>query len=154
MKSGGSETPRPRGPEPPSDLGGYGFPRRLWRSLDRHPPPGVSVRRHWRSPLRGPWLTSTLGAVLVIGLPLVILTGLAVEDVDRALKCPACGFGGYHGARCMACHYHPGERRSVEHRATKQPQRCGACGGWPPSCCLAMIGAVATPNELAAMRAQ
>ncbi|MGA8545321.1 MAG: molybdopterin-dependent oxidoreductase [Mycobacterium sp.] len=76
MKSGGSETPRPRSPEPPSDSGRYGFPRRLWRSLDRHPPPGVSVRRHWRSPLRGPWLTSTLGAVLVIGLPLVILTGL------------------------------------------------------------------------------
>ncbi len=60
----------------PNDSGGYGFPRRLWRSLDRHPPPGVGLRRHWRSPLRGPWLTSILGAVLAIGLPVVILTGL------------------------------------------------------------------------------
>lgn len=30
----------------------------------------------WRSPLRGPWLTSVFGSVLLIGLPVVILTGL------------------------------------------------------------------------------
>jgi DMSO/TMAO reductase YedYZ molybdopterin-dependent catalytic subunit len=30
----------------------------------------------WRSPLRGPWLTSVLGSVLLITLPIVILTGL------------------------------------------------------------------------------
>jgi DMSO/TMAO reductase YedYZ molybdopterin-dependent catalytic subunit len=60
----------------PTDAGGYGFPARLWRRLDRHAPPGVSVQRRWRSPLRGPWLTSVLGAVLLIGLPIVILTGL------------------------------------------------------------------------------
>lgn len=30
----------------------------------------------WRSPLRGPWLTSVLGGVLLAGLPLVIVTGL------------------------------------------------------------------------------
>lgn len=30
----------------------------------------------WRSPLRGPWLTSVFGSVLLIGLPVVIVTGL------------------------------------------------------------------------------
>ena len=30
----------------------------------------------WRSPLRGPWLTSVLGLVLLWGLPVVFLTGL------------------------------------------------------------------------------
>ncbi|KUH97317.1 molybdopterin-dependent oxidoreductase [Mycobacterium sp. IS-3022] len=30
----------------------------------------------WRSPLRGLWLTSVFGAVLLIGLPVVIVTGL------------------------------------------------------------------------------
>lgn len=30
----------------------------------------------WRSPLRGLWLTSVFGSVLLIGLPVVILTGL------------------------------------------------------------------------------
>ena len=29
----------------------------------------------WRSPLRGPWLTSVLGAVLLVVLPVVALTG-------------------------------------------------------------------------------
>ena len=39
-------------------------------------PGGPFDRRVWRSPLRGPWLTSVLGAVLLVGLPLVSLTGL------------------------------------------------------------------------------
>ena len=30
----------------------------------------------WRSPLRGPWLTSVLAVVLLIGLPIVSITGL------------------------------------------------------------------------------
>jgi DMSO/TMAO reductase YedYZ molybdopterin-dependent catalytic subunit len=34
------------------------------------------VRLSWRSPLRGPWLTSMLGSVLLVTLPIVILTGL------------------------------------------------------------------------------
>ncbi len=33
-------------------------------------------RHTWRSPIRGPWLTSVLGFLLLISLPLVILTGL------------------------------------------------------------------------------
>lgn len=32
--------------------------------------------RQWRSPVRGPWLTSVLGLVLLIGIPIEFLTGL------------------------------------------------------------------------------
>jgi DMSO/TMAO reductase YedYZ molybdopterin-dependent catalytic subunit len=54
-----------------------GTPRALWRALERNPPPGVdAVRRGWRSPLRGSWLTSVLGLILLLTLPLVIITGL------------------------------------------------------------------------------
>jgi DMSO/TMAO reductase YedYZ molybdopterin-dependent catalytic subunit len=47
----------------------------LWRTLEDHPPPGLS-RIRWRSPLRGPWLTSVFGVVLLVVLPIVIITGL------------------------------------------------------------------------------
>ncbi|MDQ6732266.1 MAG: molybdopterin-dependent oxidoreductase [Actinomycetota bacterium] len=40
------------------------------------PPPGPFREEFWRSPLRGPWLTSLLGLVLLIGLPILALTGL------------------------------------------------------------------------------
>ncbi|MBY8876196.1 molybdopterin-dependent oxidoreductase [Actinacidiphila acidipaludis] len=33
-------------------------------------------RSPWRSPLRGPWLTSVLGAVLLVGIPVLFVTGL------------------------------------------------------------------------------
>jgi DMSO/TMAO reductase YedYZ molybdopterin-dependent catalytic subunit len=62
--------------EPTSDPGGYGFPAPLWRLLDEHPPPGVRGAQRWRSPLRGPWLTSVFGSVLLATLPIVIITGL------------------------------------------------------------------------------
>jgi len=42
------------------------------RALERRRPP----LPRFRSPLRGPWLTSVLGAVLLAALPVVILTGL------------------------------------------------------------------------------
>ena len=61
---------------PPTDSGGYGFPTRLWRGLDQHPPPGLQRATRWRSPLRGLWLTSVLGSVLLIVLPIVTITGL------------------------------------------------------------------------------
>ncbi|ETB38261.1 membrane protein, partial [Mycobacterium avium 11-0986] len=32
--------------------------------------------RLWRSPLRGPWLTSVFGSILLVTLPVVIVTGL------------------------------------------------------------------------------
>jgi DMSO/TMAO reductase YedYZ molybdopterin-dependent catalytic subunit len=57
-------------------VSGYGFPAKLWRALHRHPPPGVQRLRRWRSPLRGPWLTSVFGLVLLVMLPIVTITGL------------------------------------------------------------------------------
>lgn len=32
--------------------------------------------RWWRSPIRGPWLTSVLGSVLLVGIPVEFITGL------------------------------------------------------------------------------
>ncbi|MEP7024702.1 MAG: hypothetical protein ABJB47_13070, partial [Actinomycetota bacterium] len=40
------------------------------------PPPGPFQPRTWRSPLRGLWLTSMLGAVLLVGLSIMVATGL------------------------------------------------------------------------------
>jgi DMSO/TMAO reductase YedYZ molybdopterin-dependent catalytic subunit len=44
------------------------------------PPPGPFRAAFWRSSLRGPWLTAVLGLVLLIGLPIVIVTGLLSND--------------------------------------------------------------------------
>lgn len=63
--------------EPAAATDDYGFPKVLWRNVDKHPPPGgVHHLRRWRSPLRGPWLTSVFGLVLLITLPIVVITGL------------------------------------------------------------------------------
>lgn len=40
------------------------------------PPPGPFRHSFWRSPLRGPWLTAVLGLTLLVGLPVMIVTGL------------------------------------------------------------------------------
>ncbi len=66
----------PQTPSEPETPPPYGFPAGLWRWLDRHRPPGPFHAQVWRSPLRGPWLTSVFGAVLLAALPVVILTGL------------------------------------------------------------------------------
>src|SRR6478672_259983 len=42
----------------------------------RERPRGVERIPRWRSPLRGLWLTSVFGSVLLVSLPVVILTGL------------------------------------------------------------------------------
>ena len=39
-------------------------------------PGGPFDRSWWRSPVRGPWLTSVFAAVLLVGMPIMILTGL------------------------------------------------------------------------------
>lgn len=57
-----------------SDQQGYGFPVRLWRAIERHRPPGLT--RLFRSPIRGLWLTSVFGSVLLVALPIITLTGL------------------------------------------------------------------------------
>jgi DMSO/TMAO reductase YedYZ molybdopterin-dependent catalytic subunit len=54
----------------------YGFPGALWRGLARIPVPPPAHPKTWRSPLRGTWLTSVFGALLLVGLPVVIVTGL------------------------------------------------------------------------------
>jgi DMSO/TMAO reductase YedYZ molybdopterin-dependent catalytic subunit len=50
-------------------------------------PPGPTRERFWRSPLRGPWLTTTLGSLL---LPLVLVVG-ATGFVSNAAYQPALG---------------------------------------------------------------
>ncbi|MGW2416304.1 molybdopterin-dependent oxidoreductase [Streptomyces tubercidicus] len=63
------EPPRPaapRGPagpppSPPSPAG---------------PPPGPARPEFWRSPLRGPWLTSVFGLILLVGGTVLFVTGL------------------------------------------------------------------------------
>lgn len=69
------DTPTPE-PVPGDDTPVYGFPAALWRAVERHQPPGLGRTHAWRSPLRGPWLTSMFGVVLLVALPVVILTGL------------------------------------------------------------------------------
>ena len=44
------------------------------------PPPGPFRRTFWRSPLRGPWLTSLLGLILLISIPLIAVTGFLSND--------------------------------------------------------------------------
>lgn len=44
--------------------------------MEVHSPPGPFRRGFWRSPLRGPWLTSVFGLVLLIGVPVLFVTGL------------------------------------------------------------------------------
>jgi DMSO/TMAO reductase YedYZ molybdopterin-dependent catalytic subunit len=43
---------------------------------DRGEMPGPFGRSFWRSPIRGPWLTSVLGLVLLAGVSVVFVTGL------------------------------------------------------------------------------
>jgi DMSO/TMAO reductase YedYZ molybdopterin-dependent catalytic subunit len=45
------------------------------RTLVREGPGGPFAERSWRSPIRGPWLTSVLAATLLVGLTVVIATG-------------------------------------------------------------------------------
>jgi DMSO/TMAO reductase YedYZ molybdopterin-dependent catalytic subunit len=40
------------------------------------PPPGPFRRSFWRSPVRGPWLTSVFGLVLLASIPVLFVTGL------------------------------------------------------------------------------
>ncbi len=45
-------------------------------TVEEQPPPGAKAIPRWRSPLRGLWLTSVFGSVLLATLPIVIITGL------------------------------------------------------------------------------
>jgi DMSO/TMAO reductase YedYZ molybdopterin-dependent catalytic subunit len=76
-------TGQPEQPEPPP--GGEGLdappPPEVADAAERAPkgpfvPPGPSRPGFWRSPLRGRWLTSVLGLVLLAGLVVVTVTGM------------------------------------------------------------------------------
>ena len=43
---------------------------------DPSAPPGPFRRSFWRSPVRGPWLTSVLGLLLLVSIPVLFVTGL------------------------------------------------------------------------------
>lgn len=49
---------------------------KLPRLIPAEPPPGPARPGFWRSPVRGPWLTATLGLLLLVGFPIVFLTGI------------------------------------------------------------------------------
>lgn len=53
-----------------------GFPRPLFRALGRLTAAGPFRPTTWKSPIRGRWLTSVFAVVLLVGLPVVIITGL------------------------------------------------------------------------------
>ena len=44
--------------------------------IPREPPPGPFRRSFWRSPIRGPWLTSVFGLLLLVSIPVMFATGL------------------------------------------------------------------------------
>ena len=69
--------------------------------MERHRPGGPFHPHAFRSPLRGPWLTSVLGLTLLVGLPLVAVTGLlSYASYDPALgfndQTPDKGFLGFY----------------------------------------------------------
>jgi len=47
----------------------------LTARVRENPPPGPFRPGFWRSPIRGPWLTSVFGAVLLVGVPIMFATG-------------------------------------------------------------------------------
>jgi DMSO/TMAO reductase YedYZ molybdopterin-dependent catalytic subunit len=44
--------------------------------IPENPPPGPFRRSFWRSPIRGPWLTSVFGLALLVSVPVMFATGL------------------------------------------------------------------------------
>ncbi|MGX7759683.1 molybdopterin-dependent oxidoreductase [Streptomyces angustmyceticus] len=62
--------------EPSDHDDGPHRPARGRPRLPAGPPPGPARPAFWRSPLRGPWLTSVFGLVLLVGLPVLFVTGL------------------------------------------------------------------------------
>ena len=50
------------------------------RAKLQEPPPGPFRPGFWRSPLRGPWLTSLLGTLLAPAIVIIALTGLISHD--------------------------------------------------------------------------
>ena len=68
----GSHATRPpaKAAPPPTDH------RQRLAALLGSPPPGPARPGFWRSPLRGPWLTSVFGSILLVGVTVLFVTGL------------------------------------------------------------------------------
>lgn len=73
---GGVQSPSHTHSENDGSSDEYGFAVPVLRPLRPHRPRGIDKLHQWRSPLRGPWLTSVFGLVLLVTLPVVIVTGL------------------------------------------------------------------------------
>jgi DMSO/TMAO reductase YedYZ molybdopterin-dependent catalytic subunit len=72
-----ADEPEPPEPSPPPATPRPGRLARLTGLLmPPEPPPGPFRRSFWRSPVRGPWLTSVLGLVLLVGVTIMFVTGL------------------------------------------------------------------------------
>jgi DMSO/TMAO reductase YedYZ molybdopterin-dependent catalytic subunit len=65
--------PPSRTDPPDSARAGRRLPRWLVSPAE---PPGPFRRSFWRSPIRGPWLTSVFGLILLAGIPVMFVTGL------------------------------------------------------------------------------
>lgn len=97
---GGSADPGPS--RAGSSLRSPVHPRRGVAGLLREGPPvGPTRPGFWRSPLRGPWLTSVFGAVLLVGIPLMFVTGLLSyaaynPDLGGNDKTPDRGWLGFY----------------------------------------------------------
>ncbi|MFE9244811.1 molybdopterin-dependent oxidoreductase [Nocardiopsis sp. NPDC006938] len=74
----GGRTPEatPGGGRPDGDSRARTRGERLRAALRGGPALGPVRPGWWRSPSRGPWLTSLLGTVLLVGLPVLFVTGL------------------------------------------------------------------------------
>lgn len=76
--------------------------RHVRRLLPLTPPPGPTRPGFWRSPLRGPWLTSVFGLILLVGIPLLFVSGMvsyAAYNPDLAPgndKTPDKGWLGFY----------------------------------------------------------
>ncbi|GFE18348.1 hypothetical protein Sgleb_63950 [Streptomyces glebosus] len=75
---GSSAHRRAAGAAPPTGRAAKPHPgrRRRLAALLNSPPPGPTRSGFWRSPLRGPWLTSPFGLILLVGITVVFVTGL------------------------------------------------------------------------------
>ncbi|MEU9361692.1 molybdopterin-dependent oxidoreductase [Streptomyces sp. NPDC048301] len=98
----GDRAPGPDARRSGSTLRQAGGPRPGVAGLLREGPPAGPTRPgFWRSPLRGPWLTSALGAVLLVGIPLMFVTGLLSyaaynPDLGGNDKTPDRGWLGFY----------------------------------------------------------
>ena len=64
------------GPGPAGCWEGSAVSARSVAASARRLPTPASLHLRWRSPIRGPWLTSVFGAVLLVGIPIEFITGL------------------------------------------------------------------------------